>query len=191
MDPQGPFSGRIRFNPLDRPLGKPKYEINLSAYALLFSEMVQYCQNRSTTIQELQERLAELGRHVGERIVDLTVLRDRLTKREIRIVQVLMWIRKDLWRVLFGKDADNLEISNEDPDTYYLMDSDLLVIKFISLPRDKAGLNCASFVAGLLEAVLESMHFAAKVTATRHKGTTFIIKFNPDVISRDRALETK
>ena len=41
---------------LDKSLSKAKQEIHLSCFALLFSEMVQYCQNRSTNVVDLQNK---------------------------------------------------------------------------------------------------------------------------------------
>lgn len=35
----------------------------------------------------------------------------------------------------------------------------MLVTKFISTPKDYAGLNCASFVAGVVEGILDSADF--------------------------------
>ena len=42
-----------------------KAEVSLSAFALLFSELVQYCQSRSNTVPELQTALHSLGWQVG------------------------------------------------------------------------------------------------------------------------------
>jgi len=39
---------------LDKPLSKGKQEVALSAFALLFSEMIQYSQNRVKSVAELQ-----------------------------------------------------------------------------------------------------------------------------------------
>lgn len=41
---------------LDKSLSRGKGEVSLSAFALLFSEVVQYCQNRVYTVPELQDR---------------------------------------------------------------------------------------------------------------------------------------
>ncbi len=41
---------------LDKSLVRTRAEINVSAYAFLFSEMVQYCQNRSQSVSELQKK---------------------------------------------------------------------------------------------------------------------------------------
>lgn len=49
-------SSRPRTSILDKPLPKGKTEISLSTFALLFSEVVQYCQNQVFTVPELQTK---------------------------------------------------------------------------------------------------------------------------------------
>lgn len=53
------LTNRARASILDKPLSRGKGEISLNCYALLFSEVVQYCQNKSTTVPELQTRYEE------------------------------------------------------------------------------------------------------------------------------------
>lgn len=50
---------RTRTSILDKSLSKGKGEVSLSCFALLFSELVQYCQNRVYTIPELQKKYAQ------------------------------------------------------------------------------------------------------------------------------------
>lgn len=64
-------------------------------------------------------------------------------------------------QALFGREADKLEHSNDDENTYYLMEKDPLVNRFISVPRDKSSLNCAVFIAGIVEAVLTGTGFVS------------------------------
>lgn len=47
---------RPKISILDRTLGKGKGEVSLSVFALLFSEVVQYCQNRVFTVPEFQNK---------------------------------------------------------------------------------------------------------------------------------------
>ncbi|KAJ8938606.1 hypothetical protein NQ314_011414 [Rhamnusium bicolor] len=150
------LTGRNKFSILDKPLSRGKGEVSLSCFALLFSEVVQYCQNKSQTVPELQNRLHDLGR-----------------------------------KALFGREADKLEHSNDDENTYYLMEKDPLVNRYISVPRDKSSLNCAVFIAGIVEAVLTGTGFTAKVTAHWHKGTTYMVKFDDAVVARDKQLEER
>lgn len=49
-------SMRPRTNILDRPISKGKSEVSQSIVALLFSEIVQYCQSKVYTVPELQNR---------------------------------------------------------------------------------------------------------------------------------------
>ena len=60
-----PPSLRAKTTILDRSLSKGKQEVSLAAFALLFSETVQYCQARSSTVPELQGKLHDLGWQVN------------------------------------------------------------------------------------------------------------------------------
>ena len=44
-------------------------------------------------------RLAELGQHVGHRMVDVLCWRERATKRETRLVNMLLFIKNNVWKV--------------------------------------------------------------------------------------------
>jgi len=176
---------------LDKPLSRGKGEVSLSCFALLFSEVVQYSQNKSTTVPELQNRLHSLGYSVGSKIIDLYFVRERNGKREIKLLNILLFVKSTLWKVLFGKEADKLEHSNDDENTYYLMETEPIVNKFISVPRDKGSLNCATFIAGIVEAVLTGTGFTAKVTTHWHKGTTYMVKFDDAVVARDKQLDER
>ncbi|KOC68852.1 Trafficking protein particle complex subunit 5 [Habropoda laboriosa] len=186
---------RTRTSILDKSLSKGKGEVSLSCFALLFSELVQYCQNRVYTVPELQNKLAEIGAEVGHRITDLLVVREKSGKREIKLLNILLFIKSTVWKSLFGREADKLEHANDDERTYYIIEKEALVNKFISVPKDKGSLNCASFIAGIVEAILCDCGFDAmlntKVTAHWHKGTTYMVKFDDAVVTRDKQLEDR
>ena len=74
---------------LDRPLSKIRSEISHSAFAFLFSEIVQYAYNRISSIEDLQSKLEELGFEVGQRVIELVGCRERITKRETKILGIL------------------------------------------------------------------------------------------------------
>ena len=58
-----------------------------------------------------------------------------------------------------------MEHANDDEKTYYIIDSDPIINSFISVPKDKGSLNCAAFMAGIIEAVLVGANFSAQVSA--------------------------
>lgn len=62
---------------------------------------------------------------------------------------------------MFGRDADKLERANDDEATYYIIEDEPLVNKYISVPKDKGSLNCAVFIAGIIEAVLNGCGFVS------------------------------
>jgi hypothetical protein len=131
-----------------------------------------------------------MGRQVGVKVIDLIVLREKNYKRETKLLNILLFIRSTVWKTLFGREADKLEHSTDDQRQYYIIEKDPLVNHFISVPKDKGSLNCAAFNAGIVEGVLETSGFLAKVNAHWHKGTTYyIIEFDEAVIARDKQLE--
>ncbi|CAF2319640.1 unnamed protein product [Rotaria sp. Silwood2] len=177
---------------LDRSLQKTRGDINLSTFALLFSEMVQYSQNRVDNIYDLQTKLADLGHHVGIRILDLFFLRLGKDKREVRLTPMLVFIQKVFWKFLFNREADNLEQHAQETNVYYLIERECLINKFISIPKDKGSLNCASFVAGIVEGILCTSGFKCKVlTHQGPRGTTYVITFVQSVMERESLSDTK
>ncbi|KAF7654572.1 hypothetical protein LDENG_00067890 [Lucifuga dentata] len=180
---------RGKSNILERPLTRPKTEVSVSTFALLFSEMVQYCQSRVYSVSELQTRLSDMGQSVGASMLDVLVLREKNGKRETKVLNMLLFIKVNVWKSLFGKEADKLEQANDDDKTYYIIEKEPLINAYISVPKENSSLNCAAFTSGIVEAILTHSGFPAKVTAHWHKGTTLMIKFNESVIARDKALE--
>uniref|UniRef100_A0A8C1QAB7 Trafficking protein particle complex subunit 5-like n=2 Tax=Cyprinus carpio TaxID=7962 RepID=A0A8C1QAB7_CYPCA len=102
---------------LERSLTRPKTEVSVSAFALLFSEMVQYCQSRVYSVSELQARLADMGQGVGASLLDVLVMREKNGKRETKVLNILLFIKVNVWKSLFGKEADKLEQANDDDKT--------------------------------------------------------------------------
>ncbi|OMJ16476.1 Transport protein particle subunit trs31 [Smittium culicis] len=84
------------------------------------------------------------------------MLREKTVKREIRVLNVLLFINTTVWKYLFGKPADSLEKSTENKDEYMLTDNDPLVSRFISVPKDMASFSPCSFIAGVVEAIMDS-----------------------------------
>ncbi|PAV85068.1 hypothetical protein WR25_04499 [Diploscapter pachys] len=173
---------------LDKSLSKGKTEINLSTFAVLFSEIVKYAQKRAETINDIHDTLKGYGKSVGVRMLDVVNLRERGYKRETKLLPMLMFIKSTVWKSLFGKEADKLERVTDDPSQYLLMEKEPLVNTFISLPKDKEAINCAAFVAGIIEAMLEAANFPCVVDAHWYNGTTYVIKFEKHVIERENRL---
>lgn len=96
-------------------------------------------------------------------------------------------LQVNVWKSLFGKEADKLEQANDDDKTYYIIEKEPLINAYISVPKENSTLNCAAFTGGIVEAILTHSGFPAKVTVHWHKGTTLMIKFDEAVIARDKA----
>jgi len=96
--------------------------VSLSAFALLYSEMVQYHQNRVDSISELERRLESTGYGVGLRILELLAYRNRDFRRETRLMNLLQFVSTQVWKSLFGKPADSLERSIDHADEFMIVD---------------------------------------------------------------------
>ncbi|KAH1226591.1 Trafficking protein particle complex subunit 5 [Glycine soja] len=205
-------------NVLDKPLTKGKQEVSLSAFAFLFSELVQYNQTQVDNIGELERRLEDAGYAVGARVLELLCHRDKGNRRETRLLGILSFVHSTVWKVLFGKIwcyrpephieciscenysiprhvADSLEKGTEHEDEYMISEKELLVNKFISIPKDMGTFNCGAFVAGIVRGVLDGAGFPAVVTAhfvpmegQQRPRTTILIKFAEEVLQREARL---
>ncbi|KAK2982188.1 hypothetical protein RJ640_009440 [Escallonia rubra] len=205
-------------NVLDKPLSKGKQEVSLSAFAFLFSEMVQYNQTQVDNIAELERRLEDAGYAVGARVLELLCHREKGNRRETRLLGILSFVHSTVWKVLFGKAleigcggtlvrrvlmeesdrcqvADSLEKGTEHEDEYMISEKELLVNRFISIPKDMGTFNCGAFVAGIVRGVLDSAGFPAVVTAhfvpvegQLRPRTTILIKFAEEVLRREARL---
>nr|XP_007163508.1 hypothetical protein PHAVU_001G239800g [Phaseolus vulgaris]ESW35502.1 hypothetical protein PHAVU_001G239800g [Phaseolus vulgaris] len=116
-------------------------------------------------------------------------------RRETRLLGILSFVHSTVWKVLFGKVADSLEKGTEHEDEYMISEKELLVNKFISIPKDMGTFNCGAFVAGIVRGVLDGAGFPAVVTAhfvpmegQQRPRTTILIKFAEEVLQREARL---
>ncbi|KAI0471120.1 putative SPP30 protein [Xylariaceae sp. FL0804] len=192
-----PSSGKTIYH---RPLNRTKTaELSSASFAYLFSEMVGYASKRIESIQDLERRLNVQGHPIGIKLLDLLLWREaaRTQARPLNIITLLHFIKINVWQHLFGAAADGLEKSSDParPDEYMIIDNAPLVNRFVSVPRDMSQLNCAAYVAGIVEGVCDGAAFPAAVSAHsvgRHEEgemwpgrTVFLVKFKPEVMERE------
>ncbi|KAL8662595.1 MAG: hypothetical protein Q9202_004553 [Teloschistes flavicans] len=184
----------------DRNLNRTRTaELSRASFAYLFSEMVSYAQKRVTGIQDLERRLNEQGYPLGLRLLPLLLYREppRTSLRPNRILPLLQFIHGPLWRSLFGRTADAIEHSSTAANEYMISDNEPLVNQYISVPKEMNQLNCAAYVAGIIEGVCDGCGLKAGVSA--HNGgtemwpgkTVFLIRFDEGVVEREGLLEGK
>jgi len=160
---------RTPSNILDRPLGgrssRLETQVSLSAFSYLYSELVQYHQNRVDSISELERRLESSGYEIGLKILELISYRNREHKREIRLMDILHFVSTQVWKALFGKPADSLERSVENADEFMIIDYEPLTSTFCSVPADFGQLSVDAYMSGVIAGVLDGAGFNARVTA--------------------------
>ena len=190
---------------LDRPLPlqpRQQREVALSSFAWLFSELIQYCQQRADSVSDIEKKLSELGYGVGIRYLDLSLLRSSPTlhpstlSRPRTLLTLLQHIHGSVWKQLFSHAADGLEKSTDSNDEYYIYDNLPVTNRFLSVPKGLGSLNCASFVAGIVAGVCDAAGFTCEVTAhfnapsgTSKERTVYIIKFDDAVMKREATMQ--
>lgn len=154
---------------LDRPLigraSRADMQVSLSAFSYLYSELVQYHQNRVDSISELERRLESSGYEVGYKMLELISFRNREYKREIRLMNILHFVSTQVWKALFGKPADSLERSVENADEFMIIDCEPLTSTYCSVPADFGQLSVDGYMSGVIAGVLDGAGFSARVTA--------------------------
>lgn len=151
-------------------------------------------------------RLNSQGYPIGLRLLDLLLSRSSnplASIRPTRILPLLQFIAQTLYRHLFGRPADALEKSSTEPGQYMLFDNEPMVNQYISLPRELSSLNCAAFVAGVIEGVCDGAGFPTEGVTAHSVGeqeqgkdakamwpdkTVFLIKFKQEVLEREEIL---
>ena len=173
----------------DRSL-KEKKTVPITTFSFLFGEMVQYMSSKSSNDKDfdLEEKLSSLGYPIGEKVLELCSVREKNFKKETKIVQMLQFIHNNVWKMLFGKQADGLQKSTVDEDEYRIIENSPITNKYI--PYQKGQSNCAAFLGGIIEGILNSADFRCKVSTFFFDvegviKTYYIIKFDHDVIVRD------
>ncbi|RKP01544.1 hypothetical protein CXG81DRAFT_29722 [Caulochytrium protostelioides] len=197
----GAAAGARRTSLLDRPLNKTKgAEVSLSAFAFLYSEMLQYSQRRVSGIQDLEKRLADFGRAVGVRYLALHTARTPPPhKRPLRVLALLRSIHTPLWTALFGRAASSLEKSNDHPREFMISDAAPAVSRFASVPREMRGfLTPGAFLAGVVGGMADASGFAVEACTAHATGddaapgrVTVLIRFAEGVLERDAMLDEK
>ncbi|OSS43354.1 hypothetical protein B5807_11941 [Epicoccum nigrum] len=191
----------------DRNLNRSKNaELSRAAFAYLFIEMIAYAQRGVTNVGDLEQKLNSQGYPIGLRLLDLLLSRSSnplASIRPTRILPLLQFIAQTLYRHLFGRPADALEKSSTEPGQYMLFDNEPMVNQYISLPRELSSLNCAAFVAGVIEGVCDGAGFPTEGVTAHSVGeqeqgkdakamwpdkTVFLIKFKPEVLEREEIL---
>ena len=169
---------------------KDKKMIPITAFSFLFGEMVQYMQSKQSSDKDfdLEEKLSSLGYPIGEKVLELCSVREKNFKKETKIVQLLQFIHNNVWKMLFGKQADGLQKSTDDEDEYRIIENNPITNRYI--PYQKGQSNCAAFIGGIIEGILNSADFRCKVSTFFYDvegimKTYYIVKFDHDVIVRD------
>lgn len=184
----------------DRNLNRTKTtEISLASFSYLFNTLITYHHAKSGSVSEIESRLNRAGYPIGIKMLDLILYRSaRSASRPTRMLDLLQFIHGSLWRALFNRSADALEQSNSKKNEYMIIDNEPLVNTFISIPKEMSQLNCAAFVAGIIEGICDAAGFGTEGVSAHWAGegdemwpgkTIFLLRFKESVVEREEAIK--
>lgn len=182
----------------DRNLSRPSQTTSLASFAYIFNTIITYHHGKSGSVSEIETRLNRAGYPIGIKMLDLLLYRQGAkATRPVRLLELLQFIHGTLWRGLFGRPADALEQSTSKKNEYMIIDNEPVVNTYISIPKEMSQLNCAAFVAGVIEGVCDAAAFGTEgVTAHWAEGdemwpgkTIFLLRFQDKVVEREDAIK--
>lgn len=185
----------------DRNLNRTKTtEISLASFSYLFNSLITYHHAKSGSVSEIETRLNRAGYPIGIKMLDLLLYRQpsRTAARPTRMIDLLQFIHGTLWRALFNRTASALEQSNTKKNEYMIIDNEPLVNTFISIPKEMSQLNCAAFIAGIIEGMCDAAGFSTDGVTAHWAGegdemwpgkTIFLLRFKESVVEREEAIK--
>ena len=134
-------------------------------------------------------------------------------RRETKLVNMLHFINNQVWKLLFGRQADGIEQSISDENEYRIIDINPVTNQFIASSSGDSQVggghpNCSNFLAGIIEGILNASRMYCKcrahLVAEEEEGhdnysednskqtkmqTLFIIQFRREVIQNQQINE--
>ena len=185
----------------DRNLNRTKTtETSLASFAYLFNTLITYHHAKSGSVSDIETRLNRAGYPIGIKLLDLLLYRQppRSALRPTRILDMLQFIHGTLWRALFNRSADALEQSTSKKNEYMIIDNEPVVNSYISIPKEMSQLNCAAFVAGIIEGMCDAAGFSTDGVTAHWAGegnemwpgkTILLLRFKESVVQREEAIK--
>ncbi|KAF0989760.1 hypothetical protein HZS_2080 [Henneguya salminicola] len=87
----------------EKSVGKNKFNVSLTLYSQIFCEIVSYFHKKSSTVENLEDLLHKCGVDIGSRLVDILNYKERGSKREIRLLNYLLFLKTSVWKTILLK----------------------------------------------------------------------------------------
>lgn len=132
-------------------------------------------------------------------------------------MNILHFVSTQVWKALFGKNADSLEKGIGKEDEYMIIDYEPITSTFVSVPANFGQFSADAYISGIVAGVLDGAGFSANVTAhsvkledgenspapsssssslgvssslpPRKEKAVILVKFDPEVMEREAAMD--
>lgn len=155
--------------------------IGISTFGHLFNEYFQYCQRQASSFEMCEKMLTDLGRRVGPKVFSMCVLWQKSLLQDKtspttnvfnKAENVLKFIREDVWKFLFNRQADDLQKLIQVQNEYYLIEKTPIIDYYVSFPKDYQGVQPSLFLAGIIESIFACCGHKKVTVETYRAGNT-------------------
>lgn len=157
-----------------------KSQVPLTTFAYLFSEMVSYHQQHSSSLEILEHRLHDAGIGIGRRYLELLAFRNpKIPLRDGTLSSCMQFISTTMWKALFGRNATSLLKSDDSNQELYMLEESPITNTFICVPDSLGDVNCAAFLSGIINGALLALALECTVTASwdeSHTQAVFVVR---------------
>lgn len=87
-----------------------KNDISLSTFNYLFSQMIIYLIERDAATAH--DHLKRIGGEIGLRLFNSMIYKEKIVERESKIIPMLRFVQNNLFKYIFGKEADKLSVDS-------------------------------------------------------------------------------
>ncbi|BFU23035.1 transport protein particle component Bet3 domain containing protein [Entamoeba histolytica HM-1:IMSS-B] len=147
----------------EKGIPKGTTQVSLSGFSFLFAEYVrrEFRKDNKQTTTEFHEKLFDLGFNIGMRMLEVINIRERENERDINMDNVVGFIAKDMWRVMFGYGVDVGRVKGK-TNEFLITDKNLIITEFMSYGNEK-NIYCVAYVAGMAQACIDGADFKGNV----------------------------
>lgn len=150
-------------------ISKERPKITNTAFILLSLETVKYITSKNTSDLEKITQIEETGSHIGERIANCLMDRNK-TKSRMEIDEIMKFLAGEVWKEIFGRQVTRLQTNWKGT---YLFDVDeinlhmpLINSKMPSLEEKCTSDFLLTLVCGIIKGVLGVFNVSCLVNAS-------------------------
>lgn len=140
---------------------KDKNKTSESSFVFLFNEIIKNILKELDDLKQTEKIISSLGKDAGKRLFVFWMFKSE--RLEDKIIPALQTIGNIIWKIMFDKKIDSIEMNNE--KEYMLIENEPTLTKFFSPTKEFLSFNPSCYFAGVIEGFLSCAETTAFVVS--------------------------